>query len=119
MSARSTSCCDAGAYRPLSERRSVRIVRLAALFGAACLGACATRGSTAARPIAFTHVTVIDMTGGPPRGDMTVVVDAGRITAVGVASDTPMPAGARVVDATGQYVIPGLWDMHVHGTPTS
>jgi imidazolonepropionase-like amidohydrolase len=64
--------------------------------------------------IVFEHATVIDVTGKPPQLDQSVVVSAGGITAVGRASDLPKPPGATVVDAKGKYLIPGLWDMHVH-----
>ncbi|HEX2205983.1 MAG TPA: amidohydrolase family protein [Longimicrobium sp.] len=65
-------------------------------------------------PVAITHATVIDVERGRPVRDQTVVVSGGRITAVGPAGRVAVPAGARVVDGRGKYVIPGLWDMHVH-----
>jgi imidazolonepropionase-like amidohydrolase len=46
--------------------------------------------------------------------DVTVLVAGDRIAAVGPATSTRVPAGARVVDATGRWVIPGLVDAHVH-----
>lgn len=64
--------------------------------------------------LAFTHVTVIDATGSPAQPDMTVVIVGDRIAAVGRSSDQTIPPGARVVDATGKVLIPGLVDMHVH-----
>ena len=64
--------------------------------------------------LALTRVTVIDATGAPPLPDRTVVVSAGRITAIGPSQTTPVPEGARVIDGSGRYLIPGLWDMHVH-----
>lgn len=64
--------------------------------------------------IAFVHATVIDGTGAAPQPDMTLVVDRDRITVMGKSGQVEPPAGARVVDASGQYLIPGLWDMHVH-----
>jgi len=70
---------------------------------------------TQARPtIAFTHATVIDVEKGTPLAGMTVVVADGRITAVGRDGSVRPPSGARTVDATGKFLIPGLWDMHVH-----
>jgi imidazolonepropionase-like amidohydrolase len=66
--------------------------------------------------LAVTHVTVIDMTGAPPKPAMTVVVSGDRITAIGRSDSLSPPAGAVLVDGTGKYVIPGLWDMHVHST---
>src|ERR1044072_4806143 len=62
--------------------------------------------------IVFTHVTIIDVTGATPRRDTTVVITGDRISAIG--DNIPVPAGAQVVDATGKFLIPGLWDMHVH-----
>jgi len=64
--------------------------------------------------LAFTHVTVIDMTGAPPKPDMTVVIAGDRIVAIGKTGKIRMPKYARVIDATNKYLIPGLWDMHVH-----
>jgi hypothetical protein len=60
------------------------------------------------------HATVIDVTNGSLLSDRSFVIAGGRITAVGRSSDVSAPAGARVVDATGKFAIPGLWDMHVH-----
>lgn len=65
-------------------------------------------------PLAITHVTVIDGAGAPPQKDMTVILAGGRITAVGASGQTPPPKGARVLEASGKFLIPGLWDMHGH-----
>jgi imidazolonepropionase-like amidohydrolase len=46
--------------------------------------------------------------------DMTVLVSGDRIVAVGPTASTPVPAGARVVDARGMWIVPGLVDAHVH-----
>ena len=70
--------------------------------------------SMAQRPIAFTHVNVIDGAASKPRVDQTVVIRGTRITAVGPSRSTAAPAGARVIDARGMFLLPGLWDMHVH-----
>lgn len=64
--------------------------------------------------LAVTHVTVIDATGRPAQADQTVIVADGRIAALGSSLRVKIPAAARVVNATGKYLIPGLWDMHVH-----
>lgn len=68
----------------------------------------------APRPLVFTHATVIDATGAPPQSDRTVVITGDRITEIGQSKDVGVPQGAQVVDATGKFMIPGLWDMHVH-----
>src|SRR5258705_6969090 len=64
--------------------------------------------------LVFTHVTVIDATGAEPKPDMTVVIRDGRIAELGRSGKIRPPKGARVVDASGKFLIPGLWDMHVH-----
>jgi imidazolonepropionase-like amidohydrolase len=64
--------------------------------------------------IVLTHVTVIDTTGGPAQPDMTVVIDGDRITRVDKKRHGKIPKMAKEIDATGKYLIPGLWDMHVH-----
>ena len=66
------------------------------------------------RPLAFTHVTVIDATGSPAQPDITVVVSANRISALGKTGSVAVPKNALVTDAKGRFMIPGLWDMHQH-----
>ncbi len=65
-------------------------------------------------PLVLAHVTVIDVTGGAPKPDMTVVITGDRISEVGEAGKVVAAPGATVVDAAGKFLIPGLWDMHVH-----
>ena len=62
----------------------------------------------------LTHVSVIDSTGNAPRPDQTVVIANGRIAAVGPSARIKPPKDAQVIDAHGKFLIPGLWDMHVH-----
>jgi imidazolonepropionase-like amidohydrolase len=64
--------------------------------------------------LVFSHVSLIDATGAPLQPDMTVIVKDQHITAVQKSSSAQIPADAHVVDARGKYLIPGLWDMHVH-----
>ncbi len=64
--------------------------------------------------IAVTHVTLIDVRDGSTSADMTVLVLGDRISAIGPSTDTRLPKQAHVVDGRGQFLIPGLWDMHVH-----
>jgi imidazolonepropionase-like amidohydrolase len=60
------------------------------------------------------HVTVIDGTDRPPQPDQTVVIVGGRITTIGPAERVKLDKTAHVVEARGKFLIPGLWDMHVH-----
>lgn len=59
-------------------------------------------------------MTVIDATGAPSQPDMTVVITGDRITDLGKTAKIRIPKGAQVVDGTGKFLIPGLWNMHVH-----
>jgi imidazolonepropionase-like amidohydrolase len=64
--------------------------------------------------VALTHVRVVDGTGAPPRDDQTVILEGGRITAVGPAAQARVPAGARTLDLAGHTVVPGFVGMHDH-----
>jgi imidazolonepropionase-like amidohydrolase len=57
---------------------------------------------------------VIDGTSPAPRPNQTVVIRGNRIVTVGAAGSIEVPAGARIVEARGKFLVPGLWDMHVH-----
>ena len=69
-------------------------------------------------PLAITGVTVIDGTGGAASPHMTVLISGGKIIAVDSMSQAIVPAQAHVIDGRGKFLIPGLWDMHVHLTKT-
>ncbi|HEV8599631.1 MAG TPA: amidohydrolase family protein [Gemmatimonadales bacterium] len=64
--------------------------------------------------IVLTHVKLIDGTGTPPREDQTVVIENGRIRAVGNASEIKAPADARVIDLSGHSLLPGFVGLHDH-----
>ena len=72
----------------------------------------------------FRNATVLDGTENmEPRIGQTVLVEDGRIAAVGPAAEVDAPIGARELDLGGAYLLPGLINMHVHlcgsGRPTS
>lgn len=73
--------------------------------------------SKAQSAIAFTNVAVVDVEKGALRLDQTVVIEGSRIAAVGDAQRIRPPRGARVIDGEGKFLMPGLWDMHVHAMP--
>lgn len=60
----------------------------------------------------ITNVTVIDGTGAPAKPQMTVLVKNGIIREI--ARNLVVPRDAEVIDGRGKFLIPGLWDMHVH-----
>ena len=73
-----------------------------------------TRPVAAQEQLAITPVTVVDVTDGTLIPDQTVLVEDDRVVAVGSEDQVAVPPGAIVVDGTGGYLIPGLWDMHTH-----
>jgi imidazolonepropionase-like amidohydrolase len=64
--------------------------------------------------LALTHVTIIDPSVGKPQPDMTILVSGHDIVAVGRAKTVKISASDHVIDGTGKFVMPGLWDMHSH-----
>jgi len=60
------------------------------------------------------HARIIDGTGAPRIEDETILVDNGRIQAMGNATSVSLPAGVKVMDLNGSTVIPGLAGMHDH-----
>jgi imidazolonepropionase-like amidohydrolase len=67
-------------------------------------------------PLVIEHVAVVDVIAGKVQPDMTVEIRGRTIVAVTAARRTGVPGSAAVIDGRGKYLIPGLWDMHVHTT---
>src|SRR5690349_24939206 len=67
------------------------------------------------RPVVIRGCSVLDVAAGEMRADRTVVLDGGKIRAVGAPGDpVETPAGATTIAAEGKFLIPGLIDAHVH-----
>lgn len=64
--------------------------------------------------IAIEHVTIIDGTGAPARANQTILIDHGRIAAIGADAAVRLPAGVHEIDGRGKTAIPGLVGMHEH-----
>ena len=64
--------------------------------------------------LAITNVTAVDGVSGV-RSEVTVLLNGDEIVSVEPFSATP-PSAAQIIDGSGQFLIPGLWDMHVHVT---
>ncbi len=97
----------------------IKLLLILPLAGLLSSGASSQTHPTTAPPpsanaIYITHVTAIDTASGREFQDRTVILSGGRILAVTDGKVGSRLAGSKVVDATGKYLIPGLWDMHVH-----
>ncbi|WP_134684079.1 amidohydrolase family protein [Brevibacillus migulae] len=66
------------------------------------------------KPYAITHVTIVDVKEGKLQPDKTVVIEENEIVQVEPSSEISIPPEALIYNGTGKYLIPGLWDMHVH-----
>jgi imidazolonepropionase-like amidohydrolase len=75
---------------------------------------CTAQYNPAPSPTVITHATVVNPGTSSVHKNQTVVITGDRINSVSDADKFQVPKNARVIDATGQYLIPGLWDMHVH-----
>ncbi len=64
--------------------------------------------------LALVGGTLIDVTGKPTTPNAVVVIDGDRIVAAGPRATIRIPDGAKIVDVTGKFLLPGLWDMHAH-----
>ena len=64
--------------------------------------------------IAITGGTVIDVVNEKTIPDAVVIIENGIIKKVGKKSEVTIPAGAKIIDAKGKQLLPGLWDMHAH-----
>jgi imidazolonepropionase-like amidohydrolase len=65
-------------------------------------------------PVVFENVTLVPMDTERQVKGQTVVVEDGRITAIGPFGEVPVPAGATRVDGSGKYLLPGLTETHGH-----
>jgi imidazolonepropionase-like amidohydrolase len=70
--------------------------------------------SNSASQIAITHVSILDVRDGSTKADMTVFIFGNQINAIGPSKETPLPNQVHEIDGRGMFLIPGLWDMHVH-----
>ncbi len=73
-----------------------------------------TAAPDGAGALALVGAQLIDATGAPPVADSVVVVRDGRIESAGPRDATPVPEGAETLDVSGQTIIPGLVNLHVH-----
>jgi imidazolonepropionase-like amidohydrolase len=90
------------------------------LIGAAVAAAWSAIGISAAaappsvRVTALVGGTVVAVDGGPAIQNATVLIAGERISQIGPADSTAIPAGAKIIPMTGRWLMPGLMNMHVH-----
>ena len=87
---------------------------LQGLLTAVCLVAAGGSVHAQSAILAIVDAAVVDVEMGAIRRTETVIIQSGRIVAVGARDRTPVPAEAIRIDARGKYLVPGFSDMHVH-----
>lgn len=93
------------------RKKMVLLILFSLLFSFSCGH---PKPSESQATLIFAHATIIDTSGGPNQTDMTVFITGDRITDIKKTGKVRLPKGARVIDAAGKFLVPGLWDMHVH-----
>lgn len=101
--------------RTISFVRAFMTKRYLISAGIAVLAAgCAIAEQPQTVPLVIRDATVIDCSGRPPHSGMSILIIDGEIRRMAPYSQLKTPEDARVLDAHGKYLIPGLWNMHVH-----
>ncbi len=94
------------------ERPRCLVLLLSILVIGGCQGS--TQSPVPPATLAITHVTLIDGVHDEAQTNMTVLVDGDRIVAVGPADELVAAEGTPQLNGEDRFLIPGLWDMHVH-----
>jgi imidazolonepropionase-like amidohydrolase len=96
--------------------RSRNFVRTAFLFTFWLFfgGAAAAQKPSPQDLLVINNVSVVDVQSGEVWADQTVILEQNRIASVGPSKSQKYPRNAPSVNAHGYFLIPGLWDMHVH-----
>jgi cytosine/adenosine deaminase-related metal-dependent hydrolase/predicted negative regulator of RcsB-dependent stress response len=99
--------------------RKIALTLCFVILFACCICAQQTQTSPASdRSLVIRDVSLIDGTGAPLQTEMTIVIHGNHIEAIGKSSKVHIPQAAQVIDGRGKFLIPGLWDMHVHWNDT-
>ncbi|WP_340112555.1 amidohydrolase family protein [Maribellus mangrovi] len=69
---------------------------------------------TVVSDLAIVHTSIIDATGSQAQSDMTVLINGNTITDIVPSKSVKIDSKSKIVDGKGKFLIPGLWDMHVH-----
>lgn len=78
------------------------------------LSVCCRSATAQDNAFAIRHVTVIDVIGGNTKANMAVLISGNRIVQVLPDDQLTAPENTTIIDAAGKFLIPGMWDMHVH-----
>ena len=95
--------------------RSCRVTPLTVFcIGFINMGTAQERAERYPSSLVLAYVNIIDVTGGPTKHDMSIVIERDRIKTIAPSRDIQLAPNARIIDGRGKFVIPGLADMHNH-----
>lgn len=83
-------------------------------FICSCVSSSALSSEGGKRKIALTNITIIDVETGKSINNQSVVLQGEKIINIGLTSHMQLDKNITIIDASNKYLIPGLWDMHVH-----
>jgi len=100
----------------MNRTQFLALALVLSFFAALVFAASQQQARSTDLPLTIENVTIVDTAGGPLQTNMTVVISAGRIEAIGKAAGFQHKPrkGELLIDGRGKYLIPGLWDMHTH-----
>jgi imidazolonepropionase-like amidohydrolase len=77
------------------------------------LSACTPRGEVFENSVCIQNITTIDPTEGAKAGQ-TVIIQNGKILKIASTAELKLSSSNQIIDGTGNFLMPGLWDSHVH-----
>ena len=96
------------------KARNLRSSWTPAIHAALAVATVACAGVQQHPTLAIEHVNVVNVVAGSISRDQTILIAGRRIQNVAPAEHTRVGEGTEILDGRGRYLIPGLWDMHVH-----
>jgi imidazolonepropionase-like amidohydrolase len=90
------------------------LISKAAVYGMQIFAKAAAPAGVVNKVIAITGGNLIDVNTGTSMPNAVVLIEDGLIKVIGKAGSVKIPAGAKIINANGKAILPGLWDMHSH-----
>lgn len=90
------------------------LISKAAVYGMQIFARAAAPTGVVNRVIAITGGNLVDVNTGTSTPNAVVLIENGLIKVIGKIGSVKIPAGAKVINANGKTILPGLWDMHSH-----
>lgn len=96
------------------ESLLTELISKAAVYGMEVFAKAAAPTGAVSKVIAITGGNLVDVDTGTSMSNAVVLIEDGLIKVIGKVGNVKIPAGAKVINANGKTILPGLWDMHAH-----